>query len=218
MQLSVRTAALIAAATLMSTVAAACGGSGKDEASEAASAKTAAPTPTQAAKPKGDARPRVEGRWRVVYTPRDEAKADEDRANWRTVSRCEAGACSFRISSNHGLRTTASFDTAIGDYAITTTNSIDCTNNDSGELVYRAAYKERGRLTLTLSESVIAADGVDYATEMFGTRTIRSTRKKAARGLCDAANEPEFEEVRAVRIDKPIGKPGKAAADAPLGD
>ena len=152
---------MIALALLAGGVPTACGGSDSSEPADKPDAQNTAP-----AKPKGDPHPRVEGRWRVVYTPRD-PDAEPGRTTWSITPTCEAGACSFRAKSTH-VAYRFRFDAAIGDYTARTKYTQDCFNLTTDEVLVKDAYKARSQITVEVIDAVKTDEGVAYATEMSG--------------------------------------------------
>jgi hypothetical protein len=196
----------------------ACGGSpagsDKDTAGPSSSSKTPTPTPT----PTPDPRPRVEGKWRIVFTPQDPEK-DPDRVTWSLAPRCPAGPCSARVLSSSGKRFRFQFDSTIGDYTVKGRFVNDCTNQATGETMVKDAYRGRFTETFSVTKKVKADDG-EYATNMTGESRIRLRLSPSAAGTCDPA-DLSIEDIRAIRVDPPQGKPGSVIADeeaTPTGD
>lgn len=179
-----------------------CGSDGSDD--RAAGTRTSGQTTTGATQEqRGDSRPRVEGRWRLVVTPREEDRPTE-RVTYRVRALCEAGACSFRATSVRGVARRFRFDDAIGDYTSTFNAWASCGDEAPGTTIAERAYKLRAQITLHVTEAVTTQDG-DYATEMRGTMIERELLRPEYVGRCSEGRTLRYE-LRFVRGDPPPGE------------
>ncbi len=166
-------------AAVMALAAAGCGGESDNE-QPATSTESAAKTPTPEPTPTPDPRPRVEGKWRMQYTPRD-AERDPERTTWTITPRCPAGACDARVVSSSGAMFKLDFDEALGDYMWSDSVRSDCTNNATGEVIFKDAYKIRVAATVTPAVSV-------------KTPRARSRPRCSAKGVNASSSSPRPQE------------------------
>jgi hypothetical protein len=150
-----------------------------------------------------DARARIEGRWRVVTTPRDPDRGVEFRATWRTRPNCASGPCGFVARSNVARQRFAfRFDRPLGDYIERSRGYDNCVDLDGREIAVRNAYLTRRATTLTVSKSVLGSDGVSRATEFDALIVHRYQLRRRARGKCPRVPPLRFD-VRGIRVDTP---------------
>lgn len=181
-----------------------CGGSDEESGQ--------AETSDKVEKPKGDARPRVEGTWRVVFTAKatdkDAKSRPKEQFTWRVTPQCPDGACDFRVRSSSKKQFVLNFNKARGDYLRTDRFPTDCADAATRKVIQKNAYTNRLRQSLKVADSVIASDdGTNYATEMIGGDTTRTRLRPSAVGTCSRV-PVRNNVIRAVRVDKPAGKPG----------
>ena len=145
--------------------------------------------------------PRVEGRWRVIYTPR--SGLHEDRVTWGTTPHCAEGTCGFTINSTGGGHHRFSYDSAINDWSGIDEEFRPCLD-DRREVVLEKGYRLSAQISLTASRVVTSADGT-FVSEMVGERRDEVTLTPGAKAAgCDFAPNRRLS-VRAVRIDPPAG-------------
>jgi hypothetical protein len=139
--------------------------------STATPSTTAEPSPSSTSAIAGvNPGPRVEGRWTIVYTPKNYA-GEVDRARWRVTAQCDVGACSFRAKRNDGGIRNFRFSPSIGDYTLERRGFENCVYED-GRVATKKGYRWTAQTVLRVKASE-TREGVLVATKLAGRSVTR---------------------------------------------